>query len=214
MKMKKRSISAVVVVEHSKRFVVSVVPIYLPRPQTMRKRWNIYGSLQGTFKKGKVEGLVVIRYYDGSVYEGPYVQEDAMDQMGIVHPSFRAKNHYGVYRLVDGRVFEGANVDNHFDPNNLQAHYRLTLPDSEVYEGNFCDEFYHGIGMYTYKDGSVYEGSWHRGTRFGHGHYRSAEGWTYEGFYDTNRRHREGVINWPDGSCYMGDWYYDKIQVY
>ncbi len=210
--MKKRTVSAVVVVEHSKPFVVSVVPTYTARPQTIRKRWNVYGSLQGTFKKGRVEGLVVIRYYDNSYYEGPYVQEDALDAMGVVCASMRAKNHYGVYRLADGRVFEGSNVDNHFDPHNLQAFYRLTLPDGEVYEGNFCDESFHGIGMYVYKDGSIYEGSWHRGTRFGHGHYRSAEGWSYEGFYDTNRRHREGVINWPDGSCYMGDWYYDKIQ--
>lgn len=44
------------------------------------------------------------------------------------------------------------------------------------------------------------------------GHFRSSEGWTYEGFFDRNRRHRTGVIDWPDGSCYMGDWFYDKIQ--
>lgn len=211
-KIKRQTISAVVVVEHSKPYLVAVVPTYTPRPQTIRKKWNIYSSIMGTFKKGKVEGLVVIRYYDGSYYEGPYVQEDAVDNMGVVEPSMRAYNHFGVYKMADGRIFEGVNVDNHFDPHNLQSYYRLRLPDGELYEGNFCDEFYHGIGMYTYKDGSVYEGSWHRGTRFGHGHYRSSEGWAYEGFYDTNRRHREGIITWPDGSCYMGDWYYDKIQ--
>lgn len=38
------------------------------------------------------------------------------------------------------------------------------------------------------------------------------QGWAYEGFFDTDRRHRHGVINWPDGSCYLGDWYYDKMQ--
>jgi hypothetical protein len=91
-------------------------------------------------------------------------------------------------------VFEGGNVDNHFDPHNLNAFYRLTLPLLKgVYEGLFCDEQYHGTGMFTYQDGSVYEGNWFRGTRFGHGHYRSAQGWTYEGFFDTDRRHRLGM---------------------
>ena len=51
----------------------------------------------------------------------------------------------------------------------------MTLPNQEVYEGQFCDEMYHGVGMYIYSDGSVYEGRWHRGTRFGQGHFRSAE---------------------------------------
>ena len=41
---------------------------------------------------------------------------------------------------------------------NVQSHYRLTLPNKEKYEGEFCDEMFHGVGMYTYNDGSVYEG--------------------------------------------------------
>jgi hypothetical protein len=179
----------------------------------MRKKWNIYSSIQGTFKKGRLEGIAVIRYNDGSFYEGPYIQEEAIDQMGVTLSLGRPANHYGIYKTADGKTYEGVNVDNHFDVNNLNSYYRLTLPNNKgIYEGHFCDEAYHGTGMFIYEDGSVYEGAWFRGTRFGHGHYRSAQGWTYEGFYDTSRRHRHGVINWPDGSCYMGEWYYDEIK--
>jgi hypothetical protein len=101
-------------------------------------------------------------------------------------------------------------VDNHFDPLNLQSFYRLTLPNKEIYEGMFCDELYHGTGMYKFKDGTVYEGHWHRGTRFGHGHMRSSEGWVYEGGFNNNKRHGNGGITYPDGSMYIGQWYYDK----
>ena len=79
-----------------------------------------------------------------------------------------------------------------------------------MYEGMFCDEAYHGTGLYKFADGSVYEGHWHRGTRFGHGHLRSSEGWTYEEGFNTNKRHGYGVINYNDGSMYLGQWYYDK----
>lgn len=213
MRMRRKSVGAVVVVEHSIPYLVDVCPVYVPRVQTMRKKWTVYSSLQGTMKRGCLEGIVVIRYHDGSFYEGPYISEDAIDLMGHTLPEGRPKNHYGIYKMVDGRVFEGVNVDNHFDPHNLNSFYRLTLPNNKgIYEGHFCDEFYHGTGMFIYEDGSVYEGAWFRGTRFGHGHYRSAQGWTYEGFYDTSRRHRNGIINWPDGSCYMGEWYYDEIK--
>jgi len=213
VRIKRKSQTAVVVVEHSIPYLVSVRPHYEPRPQIFRKKWTIYSSLLGTFRHGRVEGIVTIRFNDGSFYEGPYVEEAALDQMGLVSlTGARASDHYGIFRANDGRVFEGANVDNHFNLFNLQSHYRLTLPNKEVYEGQFCDEMFHGVGMYSYSDGSVYEGRWHRGTRFGHGLLRSSEGWAYEGFFDTNRRHRHGVINWPDGSCYLGDWYYDKMQ--
>jgi hypothetical protein len=213
MRMRRKSIGAVVVVEHSIPYLVAVSPTYVPRPHRMRKKWNVYGSVQGSFKKGRLEGMCVIRYTDGSFYEGPYISEDAVDLMGKTLPEGRPKNHYGIYRMPDGRVFEGVNVDNHFDPHNLNSFYRLGLPQNKgIYEGHFCDEQYHGTGMFTYEDGSVYEGTWFRGTRYGHGHYRSSQGWTYEGFYDTSRRHRHGVINWPDGSCYMGEWYYDEIK--
>jgi len=213
MRMRRRSVPAVVVVEHSMPFPVPVAPVYAPRVQTIRKKWNVYSSAHGTLKKGRLEGIVVIRYQDGAYYEGPYISEDAIDLMGRTLPEGRPKNHYGLYKMPDGRLFEGSNVDNHFDPHNLNSYYRLTLPNNKgVYEGHFCDEFYHGTGMFVYEDGSVYEGTWFRGTRFGHGHYRSAQGWTYEGFYDTSRRHRNGVITWTDGSCYMGEWYYDEIK--
>jgi len=211
--MKKKTRPAVVFVEQSERYRVKVRPQYNRRMPVIRKKWTIYSSISGTFINGKLSGLVLIRYIDNSFYEGPYIGEEWLDSMGLVNDDGRAENHYGVYTLFDGRVFEGKQIDNHFDPNNLQSFYRCTLPNGEMYEGMFTDEMYHGVGMYSYADGSVYEGNFHKNMRFGHGHFRSSKAdgaWSYEGEWDTNRKHGEGTITWADGSFYIGDWYYEN----
>lgn len=212
LKIKRKSARAVVVVEKPAPFVLSVMPLYFPREIVPRKKWSVYASMMGGFTSGEVQGLVLIRYVDGSFYEGPYVSEEALDLWGESRALFRRPDHYGVFYLPDGRVFEGSNVDNHFNCFNLQDNFRVRYPNGEQYEGNFCDENYHGIGVYTYQDGSVYEGNWYRGTRFGHGHLRCSDGSNYEGFFDRDRKHRQGVMDFPDGSCYIGNWYYDKIE--
>ena len=119
----------------------------------------------------------------------------------------------------DGRIFEGSEVDNHFDPLNLNSFYRLTLRNGEVYEGMFCDESYHGTGIYRFRDGSTYEGHWHRGSRYGHGHFRfpgdeekELPAWTYEGGFNADKLHGNGVLTKADGSTYIGQFYYDKQQ--
>ena len=61
------------------------------------------------------------------------------------------------------RVWEGDNVDNHFDPLNLQTYYRVTYATKEKYEGSFSDEYYHGVGEFYYLHGSSYEGTWDQG---------------------------------------------------
>lgn len=212
MEILKKSIRTVVVVEHSVPYVVRVKPEYRPRRQVIRKKWLSYSSIRGMFRKGELSGLVVIYYSDGSFYEGPYIEEKWINMLGRVLPLGISDNHFGVFTCPDGRVFEGNQVTNHFDPFNLQTFYRLIYPNGEVYEGLFCDELFHGVGMYKYKDGSVYEGQWHRGNRFGHGHMRSVAGWTYEGNFDKDRKHGEGVMSFADGATYMGEWYYDYMQ--
>ena len=52
----------------------------------------------------------------GSFYEGPYVEEVSLDSMGCsTLTSARPSDHYGFFQTGDGRIFEGTNVDNHFN---------------------------------------------------------------------------------------------------
>ena len=203
---------AVVFVEHSEPFILRVIPLYVPRAQTVRKKWTTYSSMKGQFNSGVIEGIVTIRYQDKSFYEGPYVPEKFLLEDGSVHVDGRGEGHYGIFTCPDGVVFEGTLVDNHFDPCNLQLYYRMTKTSGEVYEGSFVDEAFHGFGTYVFKDGSVYEGEWHRGKRFGYGHLRcKPEDYVYEGYFDSDRRHGEGVISWGNGAFYMGKWDYGQI---
>lgn len=205
--IKRRTTATVVVVEETKRYPLITKPFYNPRRKRIRHNWNLYSSIYGTMTAGKIEGIVVIRYVDGSVYEGPYVDESKIDTFGLVPPNARMPNHWGVYTCGDGRVFEGFNVDNHFDVHNIQGYFKLTLPlTAETYEGNFVDERYHGAGVFRYADGSIYEGEWHMGKRYGHGYFKSPpqEGWVYEGNFDNDNRHGDGMIYWPDGTTYVG----------
>ena len=74
--------------------------------------------------------------------------------------------HYIVTLCYFTRVWEGANVDNHFDQFNLQTVYRVTYKSKEKYEGSFVDEYFHGVGSFAYLHGSKYEGTWHQGSTY------------------------------------------------
>lgn len=130
------STTAVIFVEQAMRFITQMKPHYARRGPKFRRKWSIYSSVWGTFNNGRLEGIVTLRYYDGSIYEGPYISEEWLDEMGHVSPGGRAENHYGVWKCGDGdtRIFEGHNVDNHFDTLNLQSHYRVTYGNGEIYE--------------------------------------------------------------------------------
>jgi len=43
----------------------------------------------------------------------------------------------------------------------MQGRGILQHPSGALYEGEFKDNMYHGMGTYTFKDGSVYKGPFH-----------------------------------------------------
>jgi hypothetical protein len=159
---------------------------------------------------GSICGIVTIRYEDGNVYEGPYVEESFVDSYGVIDASGRSLDHYGYFTCKDGRVFEGEQVDNHFSPLDVTGILKLTVPGQFIYDGEWCDQRMHGVGTCVYSSGDVYEGDWHQNARFGSGRYRSAEGWVYEGAFNNNQRHGDGSICWDDGGFYLGSWSRDK----
>ena len=209
--IKRLTVPAVVVIEHPDRYPLKTIPVYTPRQQQRRRKWTVYASIKGTFTNGRCQGIVTIRFVGGSYYEGPYVSDSALNTKGEVPSSARLSNHWGLFRCPDGRTYEGNNVDNHFDPENIQGNYKVTLPlTGEVYEGMIVDEKFHGVGVFHYSDGSIYEGEWHVNKRYGHGLLTSNEGWIYEGNFDADMRHGDGIMWWPDGATYLGHMSHNK----
>ena len=109
----------------------------------------------------------------------------------------------------------------------------LTDPYGFIYEGEFEDDAFHGVGRGVYVDGSRYEGEWKRGKMHGHGVYIFPDGGKYEGEFKDGRFHGTGVRTYadsavhdrgqfidgkmnghgvrifPDGSRYEGAWKHD-----
>lgn len=185
-------------------FSLKVWETYRLRKPVRRRIWDKYGTISGHFEDGHVNGDVVIRYKNGHVYEGPYVEETWLDILGRVVPRGRKSGHWGRWTTPDKWVYEGRLVDNHFDLDYKQGELRMVKPDGEMYEGAFVDDLPHGMGEMTYADGSRYVGEWFRGQRQGFGLFKTADGSAYEGEWDHGLVSGEGIWRWRDGVSYVG----------
>jgi len=200
-----KSRPAIIFVDDPIPSVIKVHEEYHLKNRLRRRNWPKYLSLYGWFVEGMVCGDVIVRYNEGSVYDGPYVDERWLDYMGNTVKEAFESDHWGVWLTPDDIVYEGPRVDNHFDVTNIQGEYRVTYVNGEVYEGEYVDERRHGIGEYHYLDGSIYEGEFFKNKRQGFGIVTRDDGSLYEGEWDRDFIHGEGIWRWSDGSCFMGD---------
>ena len=197
--------AAIIFVDDPVPSVIKVTEEYHLRTRLRRRNWPKYLSLYGWFVEGKVCGDVIVRYNEGSIYDGPYMDERWLDYMGQTVKSAFESDHWGVWVTPEDVVYEGPTVDNHFDVTNIQGEFRVTYANGEVFEGEYVDERRHGIGEYHYLDGSVYEGEFFKDRRQGFGIFTRTDGSIYEGEWDRDYIHGEGIWRWSDGSTYMGD---------
>lgn len=124
--------------------------------------------------------------------------------------------------LPDGTVYSGQ-----MSHRRLEGRGLLVYPDGETYDGFFRHSRKHGFGVQRYADGSVYEGLWVHGERSGEGTLTTARGnvysgqwhedglssgslrtedFVYEGEFHKLSPHGFGVMDYPDGSWYSGNW--------
>jgi MORN repeat len=80
--------------------------------------------------------------------------------------------------------------------------------DTEEYGAGSSD---YVLGVHTYEDGSVYAGEWRRGMRSGWGVYESAKPKVkYSGEWRTNRYDGLGIVTYPTGNRYEGEFLADQ----
>ena len=70
-----------------------------------------------------------------------------------------------ILRWPDGTFYDGECANETI----LQGKGKLCLPSGDFYEGEFCENQFHGIGKYTYSDGSFYHGEWKNDIKEGYG---------------------------------------------
>ncbi|KAF7836216.1 phosphatidylinositol 4-phosphate 5-kinase 6-like [Senna tora] len=123
-----------------------------------------------------------------------------------------------------------AHVDDDEEPEPGQLHHLdKILPNGDLYNGQWCDNYPQGNGKYLWADGCMYVGEWRKGRKVGKGKFSWPNGATYEGEFknefmegkgtysgfsgDTykgswvmNLKHGQGIEKYSSGDCYEGEW--------
>lgn len=99
------------------------------------------------------------------------------------------------------------------------VHGTMSWGGDHVYEGEFKDDLFDGLGVLDVDDGGCgtrYVGQWKRGRPNGHGalvYARVHENdpdpvpWHYVGDWDRGIQTGTGTKEWADGRCYTGEWH-------
>eukprot|EP00980_Cylindrotheca_fusiformis_P019057 scaffold6428_cov103-Cylindrotheca_fusiformis.AAC.3 len=112
-----------------------------------------------------------------------------------------------VYNSAKKGIYEGEWKQGRW--NGIGKHSK---PNGDVYEGQFLDNLYHGEGMFKYHESKrKYEGQYVMGERV-KGTMRYADGSVYKGQFYHGRRHGRGSYTFKDGSRYKGDFVKDLMQ--
>lgn len=166
---------------------------------SIEKLKNGYGVLinsegskyEGTFRKGKLEGLGKYITVNKEVFEGSFVEGKISG--------------YGIYISSEGNIYKGNWLNN--NPNGLGEEYST---DSSYYNGDFLNGKKSGIGTFKWSDGSMYYGSVKDDMLNGCGTYKWIDGKTYRGEWKNNIMEGKGCLINTDGSKYEGSFYNNK----
>ncbi|DBA04375.1 TPA: hypothetical protein N0F65_002137 [Lagenidium giganteum] len=191
--------------------VVTTSPRKKPKaaPKRLHELPHTYVRLECEFLDGLIHGHVRIEYNDGSVYEGPWVEDTTFDKPCDIEPTKTqfVPGHWGKFTYRDGTIWEGEGVDNFFSPFTATGKFLVTKPSGDQYEGDVLAGKYHGFGTYhmnfTFSKGE-YVGEWCEGKRHGYGIERFDIGELYDGYWEMDLYHGHGEMVYDDGSRYEG----------
>jgi hypothetical protein len=176
-------------------------------------------------EEGHRHGLGITVYDDGSIYDGPYIN-DIRDGKGASYSfpvrsktnkllsydgEYKAGKQHGKGRLLwkNGDVYEGECRSNSFSGVG-----KLTTIDGTVYEGEFLACKKNGEGILTDSAG-IYKGSFSNDEKNGDGSMKYAAGGksgfvSYEGGWKENNRSGHGAMSYTNGDKYDGNWENDR----
>ncbi len=98
-----------------------------------------------------------------------------------------------------GNVYEGEFKDDKFNGIGM-----LTNKNGDVYTGEFEDNLFHGQGTYITSDNRIYTGEFVKGAFTGQGSYTNNAGETYEGSFENWAYHGKGNFKDEKGDRYTG----------
>lgn len=123
-------------------------------------------------------------FHDGATYTGQYTKQGDVVKL------------HGNGELQTGpETFEGI-----FD-NGLYKNGKYTMCSGAVYNGDFRNNIFHGVGEYSWPDGRSYSGTWRDGNMHGRGQYlnfnvgadKVFEGYSVHGLFASGVREQENA---------------------
>jgi ankyrin repeat protein len=139
-------------------------------------------------RSSKGPNASVVRWRNGTIYEGDWVNE-TMDGQGTL-------------TFSNGERYEGQWVHALKQGNGVYV-----FQDGEKYDGQWMADKRSGSGVYTIPDGGRFEGTWSNGhLEQGFGLYHFANGDTYEGEWRNDKMSGTGIYTTSDGRKYDGQW--------
>ena len=159
---------------------------------------------------GKMEGFGVMKFANGSVYEGQWKEDQRMGRGKMKYPDgkvyegefFAGKPEgRGVFKYPSGDVYEGDFVQGRWDGVGT-----FTTKKGEEYTGQWKEGKLEGQGTFHYGDGNTYSGEFKAGSMWGRGTYKYNDGSVYEGEWKEGEKHGRGIFRGADGSIYEGEW--------
>ena len=159
----------------------------MPRSRINKSRYRLNKKRLSKIKKSILKGGEIIRYSNGSGYDGEIKD-------GIKHG--RGKMIY-----ISGDIYEGEWNDGLRNGNGV-----FIEKNGSIYDGQWKDSSREGIGKQTYFDGSIYKGEFKDDQKNGRGKYTWPDGEVYEGEFNDNKFNGKGKLTSSNGNIYEGEW--------
>ena len=149
------------------------------------------GSIyKGLFNEGLPHGNGKEEFYDGSFFEGYYLN---------------GKKKYGIFEWKDGSKYQGDFENDLFNGKGLYI-----WSNNKKYDGNWKEGKMNGNGKLTYYDGSYYEGEFVNGKKCGKGKYFWNKDIYYDGSWKNEKQNGFGIYC-KNGKIIRGVWYDGKL---
>eukprot|EP00051_Salpingoeca_urceolata_P002118 m.47383 g.47383 ORF g.47383 m.47383 type:complete len:224 (-) comp11915_c0_seq2:84-755(-) len=124
---------------------------------------------------------------------------------GERHPETQERHGKGLATLPNGDVYDGE-----YDRGVRHGQGTYKFKNGARYVGSYAAGKKAGQGVFYYPDGSIYDGAWVDDQRCGHGKYTYPNGDTYEGLWANNVREGQGVYTYAaTGVKFEGEWAQD-----
>lgn len=172
-------------------------------------RWENGSQYKGYFKNNKREGKGKMVYSNKNCYDGQWA-DDQYEGEGIFYCNdgteykgkFRRQRNISCNELL----FQKECSENQL---KLIGYGEIKYIDYKIYKGYFLDGKPHGQGIMIFPNKDVYNGEWVDGYFEGVGVYKWFKGNQYKGNYKKQMRQGHGVMLYSNGNVYIGEWIND-----